>query len=100
MHDILNKVVDYDTRKEKPKIVCIFWYDSNYDIFSRLYAKSSKLYTHWKTHIYTTWLTQNMWSMGENICIFNNKLQKISFKKNFIWKSEKGLKMTHCLFVK
>jgi hypothetical protein len=54
VHDILNKVVDYDTRKEKPKIVCIFWYDSNYDIFSRLYAKSSKLYTHWKTHIYTT----------------------------------------------
>jgi hypothetical protein len=46
VHDILNKVVDYDTRKEKPKIVCIFWYDSNYDIFSRLYAKSSKLYTH------------------------------------------------------
>jgi hypothetical protein len=26
------------------------------------------------------WLTQNMWSIGENICIFNNKLQKIHSK--------------------
>jgi hypothetical protein len=25
-------------------------------------------------------LTQNMWSIGATICIFNNKLQKISFK--------------------
>jgi hypothetical protein len=26
------------------------------------------------------WLTQTMWSIGATICIFNNKLQKISFK--------------------
>jgi len=46
------------------------------------------------------WLTQNMWSIGVTICIFNNKLQKISFKNSFIWKSEKKLKMTHNTFVK
>jgi len=41
------------------------------------------------------WLTQNMWSINATICIFNNKLQKISFKNSFIWKSEKWLKNTH-----
>jgi hypothetical protein len=37
------------------------------------------------------WLTQNMWSIREKICIFNNKLQKISLKNIYIyiWKNEK-----------
>jgi hypothetical protein len=52
-------------------------------------------FTHFEKFIYIQqWLRQNMWSIGPTICIFNNKLQKISFKKHFIWKSEKGLKMT------
>ncbi len=28
VHDMQNKVVVYDTRKKKSKIVNIFWYDS------------------------------------------------------------------------
>jgi hypothetical protein len=36
------------------------------------------------------WLTQNMWFIGATICIFNNKLQKISFKNSFVWKNDKG----------
>jgi len=46
------------------------------------------------------WLTQNMWFIETTICILNNKLQKISFKNSFIWKSEKGLKKFHNHFVK
>jgi hypothetical protein len=46
------------------------------------------------------WLTQYVWSIGATICILNNKLQKISFKNSLIWKNEKGLKVTHSLFVK
>ncbi len=41
------------------------------------------------------WLTQNMWSIGATTCIFNNKLQKISFENCFIWKNEKWLKKNH-----
>jgi hypothetical protein len=41
-----------------------------------------------------------MWSIGATICIFNKNLQKISFKINFVWKNEKGLKRTHGPFVK
>jgi hypothetical protein len=46
------------------------------------------------------WLTQNIWSIGATICIFYNKLQKISFKNSFIWKSEKKLEKIHIPFVK
>jgi hypothetical protein len=39
-------------------------------------------FTHFEKFIFIQqWLTQNMWSIGENISIYNNKLQKISFKK-------------------
>jgi len=41
-----------------------------------------------------------MWSIGATIFIFNNKLQKVSFKNSFIWKNEKGQKKTHIPFVK
>jgi hypothetical protein len=58
-------------------------------------------FTHFEKFIFIQqWLTQNMWSIGTTICIFNNKLQKISFKNSFIWKGEKGLKRTHNPFVK
>jgi len=40
-----------------------------------------------------------MWSIGKTICIFNNKLQKISFTNYFIWKNEKKLKRIHNPFV-
>jgi hypothetical protein len=52
-------------------------------------------FTHFEKVIFIQqWLTQNMWAIGATICICNNKLQKISFKKKFIWKNEKGLKKT------
>jgi hypothetical protein len=44
-------------------------------------------FTHFEKFIFIQqWFTQNMWSIGAIICIFNNKLQKISFKTSFIWK--------------
>jgi hypothetical protein len=50
-------------------------------------------FTHFEKFIFIQqWLTQNMCSIVVTICIFNNKLQKISLKKNFIWKNEKWLK--------
>ncbi len=53
-------------------------------------------FTHFEKIIFIQqWLTQNMLSIGATICIFNNKLQKISFKNSFIWKNEKWLKKTH-----
>jgi hypothetical protein len=58
-------------------------------------------FTHFEKFIFTQqWLTQNMWYIGATICIFNNKLQNISFKNSFIWKNEKGLKRIHSPFVK
>jgi hypothetical protein len=51
--------------------------------------------THFEKFIFIQqWLTQNMWSIGATICIFNNKLQKISFKNSLIWKSEKTKKVS------
>jgi hypothetical protein len=44
------------------------------------------------------WLIQNMWSTGATICILNKNLQKILFKKNFIWKSEIWLNNSHSFF--
>jgi hypothetical protein len=64
----------------------------NYDKFSRWNAKSCKIYTLWKIHISST--------MVNTTCIFNKKLQKVSFKKQFIWKSEEWLKKNHNPFVK
>jgi hypothetical protein len=58
-------------------------------------------FTHFENFIFIQqWLTQNMWSIGAIICIFNNKLQNISFKNYFIWKNEKGLKRILTSFVK
>jgi hypothetical protein len=58
-------------------------------------------FTHFEKFVFIQqWLTSNMWYIGATICIFNNKLQKISFKNSLIWKSEKGLKRTHGPFVK
>jgi hypothetical protein len=46
--------------------------------------------THFKKFIFIQqWLKQNMWCIGVTICISNNKLQNISLKNPFIWKSEK-----------
>jgi len=57
-------------------------------------------FTHFDKFIFIQqWLTQNMWSIAEILCIFNNKLQKNSFKKHFIWKNEKRLKKAHNPFV-
>jgi hypothetical protein len=56
----------------------------NYDKFWRWNIEFDKNYTLWKIHIYSTKLTQNMWSIGLTICMFNKKLQKISLKNSFI----------------
>jgi hypothetical protein len=70
----------------------------NYDKFSRWNAKS----THFKIFIFIQqWYTQNMWYIRATICIFNNKLQNISFKNSFTWKNEKKkIKRIHNPFVK
>jgi hypothetical protein len=37
-------------------------------------------FTHFENFIFIQqWLTEDMWSIGATICIFDNKLQKISF---------------------
>jgi hypothetical protein len=73
----------------------------NYDKFSRWNAESGKKIRHFEIFIFIQqWLTKNMWSIGATICIFSNKLQNISFKNSFIWKSEKRLKKTHNPLVK
>ncbi len=81
VHDIQNKDVVYDTKNKNLMI--------NFQDETQNLVKS----TLWKIHIYWAfiqqWLTQNMWSIGATICIFNNKLQNISLKNSFIWKSEK-----------
>jgi hypothetical protein len=41
-----------------------------------------------------------MWYIGATICIFNNKLWKISFKKKIIWKNEKKMKKESQSFCK
>jgi hypothetical protein len=59
----------------------------NYDNFSRLTQNLAKSTHFEKTIFIQQWLTQNMWNIKATICIFNNKLQKISFKNSFIQKS-------------
>jgi hypothetical protein len=57
-------------------------------------------FTHFEIFIFIQqWLAQNMWYIEAVICIFNNKLQKISFKHFSIQKIEK-VKRSHILFVK
>jgi hypothetical protein len=67
-----------------------------YDNFSNEMQNQAKL-THFEK--FQQWITQNMWYIGAIICIFNNKLQNISFKYSFIWKSIKDYKKTHDLFI-
>ncbi len=64
----------------------------NYDKFQDETQNLAKS-THFEIFIFIQqWLTQSMWYIGATICIFNDKLQKISFKNSFMQKSEKGLK--------
>jgi hypothetical protein len=72
----------------------------NYDKLSKWNAELAKFTQFEKFIFIQQWLAQNMWSIETTICIFNNKLQKISFKNSFIWKSEKGLKRIHNPFIK
>ncbi len=49
--------------------------------------------THFEIFIFIQqWVTKSMRYIGATICIFNDKMQKISFKNSLIQKSEKGLK--------
>jgi len=73
----------------------LVWFKSMQDEMQNLVE-----FTHFEKFIFIQkWLTKNMWSIGATTCIFNNELQKISFKKNFIWKNEKELKRIHSPFV-
>jgi hypothetical protein len=61
----------------------------NYDIFQEKTQNLAKC-THFTKFMFIQQrLTQNVWCIGVTICIFNNKLQNISLKNPFIWKSEK-----------
>jgi hypothetical protein len=47
----------------------------NYDKFSNEMQNLAE-FTHFEKFIFIQqWLTQNMWSIGATMCIFNNKLQ-------------------------
>jgi len=62
----------------------------NYDKFSRWFTQNLAKFTHFEKFVFIQqWLTQNMWSIGAIICIFNNKLHNTSFKNSFIWKMKK-----------
>jgi hypothetical protein len=100
VHDIQKKVVVYNIINKNLKEVAYFGMIQNYDKFSR-WNQNLAEFTHFEKFIFIQQLlTQNMWSIGATMCIFINKLQKISFKNSFIWKSEKWLKKTHNPFVK
>ncbi len=50
-------------------------------------------FAHFENFIFIQqWLTQKMWYVKATICIFNNKLQKISFKVFFIYEKVKKTK--------
>jgi hypothetical protein len=50
-----------------------------------------------KIHIYSTMINKkNMWSIEATICIFNNKLQKISFRKKIHMEKKKNYKTIQC----
>ncbi len=95
MHDIQKKSFILWYKKQRSKIVSIFWYDSKIMINFQNEMQNLAKFTHIEKFIFIQqWLTQNMWSIGATICIFDSKLQKISFKNSFIWKNEKWLKRT------
>jgi len=81
----------------KPKVVNIFWYDSNYDKISSWNAKS----THFEKIIFIQqWLTKKCDPLG-NCMYFNTNLQKKNHLKILSYeKNEKGLKRIHGPFVK
>jgi len=99
VHDKQNKVVFSDIiKKTQTSLHILVWFK----IMINFQDETQNLtkFTHFEKFIFIQqWLTQNMWSIGAIVCIFNNKLQKISLKKNFIWKSEKWLKITHSPFI-
>jgi hypothetical protein len=73
----------------------------NFMIIFQFETQNLAKFTHFEKSIFIQqWLTQNMWYIGATICIFDNNLQNISFKKKFIEKSEKGLKKIHNHFLK
>jgi hypothetical protein len=80
-----------------PNILLLVGRDHQLVYFTMLSPKNEMQnltkFTHFEKFIFIQkWLTQNMWYIGATICISNNKLQKISLKNYFIWKSEKRTK--------
>jgi hypothetical protein len=50
-------------------------------------------FAHFESFIFIQqWIVQNIWYIGTTICIFNNKLQKVSLKNSYMWKNEKDYK--------
>jgi hypothetical protein len=59
-----------------------------YDFLKKQNTESSQIGTLWKFYSNLE-MTNTKQYIGKIICIFNNKLQKVSFKNSFIWKSVK-----------
>jgi len=69
----------------------------NYDYFSKWNVKSSKIYTLWKIHIYSTMIN----TKHVIIITLKTSCKKILFKNSFIWKNENDYKKkTHNPFIK
>ncbi len=61
--------------KKNLKYLAYFGMIQNYDKFSNEMQNLAE-FTHFEKFIFIQqWLTQNMWSIGATMCIFNNKLQ-------------------------
>ncbi len=54
VHDIQNKILVYDARKKNLNQLAYFGMVQNYDKFWKWNTKSSKIYTFWDFHIYST----------------------------------------------
>ncbi len=100
MHDIQNEEVFYDIKKKTfSSYHILVWFKIMINFQNEMQNLAE--FTHFEKFIFIQqWLTQNMRSIGATTCIFNNKLQKISFKNSFIWKSEKWIKRMHNPFIK
>jgi hypothetical protein len=75
-------------KKLKFKIINIFWDDLKLWYLKKWKIEFNRICTLWNFHIYSTMNnTKHVMYWGNCICIFNNKLQKVSFKTSFIWKN-------------
>ncbi len=66
MHDINKQSCSLWYKKQKPKVVSIFRYDSKIMIKFQIEVHNLAKLTHFEKFIFIQqWLTQNMWSFGQ-----------------------------------